>query len=185
MSVDEHAEHAESLVMLDKSHPAHVCSEIVNVANAAAHCPLRCRIFFQVKGKILHILGALVPFTDGLEITTANWADAAPPQVCHKPASDEPSCPAHQHPTPLHDFASAERDGARIGYVLLPVIAELGRIPSSSSQRCRSAAMWMLAEGRETTNKSDRSSCGLKADLRSERALGFRRHMLTLLCEAL
>src|SRR3954468_21988758 len=71
MRVDQHAQHAERLIILNKSHSPHVGRQIVDLADS-----LTCRVTFvaqlQVGNDILYVVEHLVPLFQRFYIHAAD-----------------------------------------------------------------------------------------------------------------
>ena len=94
VGVDEHAQHAERLVLLDKTHAAHVGGEIVD-DGCAVHRAFARGLVLQVEHEVLHAVEALIPALERLYVHTADGADALPPQVRHQVAANEAAATTH------------------------------------------------------------------------------------------
>src|SRR5665213_3234916 len=71
MGVNQHAEHAERLVVFDKSHSSHVSGEVVNDASFS-HCLLTGFFLTQVKRDVFGFWKYLKPVRPRFHVDTPN-----------------------------------------------------------------------------------------------------------------
>jgi hypothetical protein len=87
MRVDQHAEHAERLVVLDEAHPSHVGGEIVDFAGARDRL-LACFPPPEVELQVLRLGEALMPLLQRFDIDRAD-AKAVREETSSEVAADE------------------------------------------------------------------------------------------------
>jgi hypothetical protein len=85
---DQDRKHATGLVVLDKTHPAHVSRKIVHLCRARAG-RVAVALLAQIELEVLNVVETLIPVAEGLDIHGANMSEAAFPQACHEMSSDE------------------------------------------------------------------------------------------------
>ena len=108
--VDQHGEHAQRLVVLDESHAAHVGGEVVDLKRAAG-CDFAIFLEVQVQREILHVVEALVPLTNRLDIHGADLPEAPFSKVGHQAAADETPGAGDHGEFVFHYTPESENDG--------------------------------------------------------------------------
>ena len=89
VGVDQNAQHAQRLVVLDETHAAHVGRQIVNNINAADRV-FACRFLAQIQVPILNIREKLIPLIQRFYIDRAHLF-ALPTKVSDQMSADETS----------------------------------------------------------------------------------------------
>ena len=114
MGVNQYAQHAKRLVVLDETHPAHICGEIIN----DARIPQRHFAFvlaLEVQHEALHTRKNLKPLVHRLHIDGADGAMSLAQEVGNKMAADK---------------ATGAADNDQIGFhtsiAQAPIIADFG-----------------------------------------------------------
>jgi hypothetical protein len=88
VGVDQDAQHAERLVVLDEAHAAHVGREVEDLVDAV-HGALAGLLVAQVENHVLGALVELVPVLEGLHVDTADLGEAPCEQGVDEVAADE------------------------------------------------------------------------------------------------
>lgn len=88
VGVDKYREHTLRLVQLDKTHPPHIGSQVVDPLHSLSRLPARLQLP-QVQLVIIHIVELLIPLRKGLQIHRANVLDPLLPQVRHQMTADK------------------------------------------------------------------------------------------------
>jgi hypothetical protein len=86
--VDQHAQHAQGLVLLDEAHATHVggqVEDLVDLATGLAAVIRTAQVELQILGAAVH----LVPFADGLDVDAAQAPDASPREFRRQVSADE------------------------------------------------------------------------------------------------
>jgi len=80
VGIDEHRQHAQCLIVLDKAHAAHVRGEIVDFVGALRGA---IAVFFeiQIAGEILDVVEALIPFGEGLFVNRSDVSVSLPTKL--------------------------------------------------------------------------------------------------------
>src|SRR5580658_5693139 len=101
MRVNQHREHTESFVLLDKAHASHIRGEIVNLACALGRS---FAIFpeVQIQGKVLHIPEALIPLMLRLDINRPNALAALFAKLSNQVSPQETSCTGNYDQSRFH-----------------------------------------------------------------------------------
>ena len=72
MRVDQHAQHAQGLIVLNESHSAHVCGEHIHVLHAFARSAGRLETR-EIGDDIFHSIVDLIPFLQRLAVNAADF----------------------------------------------------------------------------------------------------------------
>jgi hypothetical protein len=88
MRVDEDREHTERLIVLDESHAAHVCGQVINQGRPFDGL-LGGFLFAKIENHIFDIIELLVPSAERLDIDRAKIGVALPPEIGNEMAADE------------------------------------------------------------------------------------------------
>ena len=94
MGIDQHAQHAQGLVVLDEPHAAHVGGEVVD-AHRALHGGDAVGAVPKIEPEALDVVEPLVPLLERLDVDGPQAAMALPPQVGQEVPADEAAGPAH------------------------------------------------------------------------------------------
>ena len=88
MSIDQHREHAQGLVVLDKAHAPHIGGEVIDLVRAFGG---RLAVLFQiqVEHQVLDVLEYLIPFVDWFDVHGADLAISLAAKFGHQRASDK------------------------------------------------------------------------------------------------
>src|SRR5215469_12545531 len=90
MRVDQNRKHAQSFIVLDEAHSAHVGCEIVDVGGARYGC-VAVLLQFQTQDEVFAVPKFLVPLAERLSINITNAAMALFPQASYQAATNETS----------------------------------------------------------------------------------------------
>jgi hypothetical protein len=94
MRVDQHGKHAQRFVVLDKSHPAHIGREIVDLFNAPGRVAAGVHVA-QIQLQILRLVRSKEPLVQRFAINGAH-RNAAFHEVAGQLTTDEAAGPCHQ-----------------------------------------------------------------------------------------
>ena len=134
MRVDQHGQHAQSFVVFDEAHAAHVGGELKD--NLGAGGGQEAGIFIlQVEGEALYVVGDLVPLVERFDVDGANDLDAVVEQVLHEMAADESAGTADDC---LFSFELHLGEGSFWGLTSLKLLGKFG-LPAD-----RLAMRWCL-----------------------------------------
>ena len=93
--VDQHIEHAQALVVLDKAHATHVCGQIVNRGHAGTRLFAGLEVA-QVEDLVDDVVKDLVPLIHGLNINGADSSGEARPEFGNQVSADEAAASGYQ-----------------------------------------------------------------------------------------
>lgn len=96
MRVNEHAQHAERLIVLDEPHAAHIGGQVETDIGALQRGEGTVAIR-QVQSEILDVGEPLVPLGGRLAIHGPNRPEAALPEFGYEGATNESTGPAHHN----------------------------------------------------------------------------------------
>src|SRR5438128_12695574 len=103
MGIDQHAEHAQRLVVLDKAHPPHVCRQVED-AESATHRLLALLAHPEVQPQVLNIVNPLKPFLERLNVHGAQAIESMSAQFRHQMAADKAARAADDEYFAFHTF---------------------------------------------------------------------------------
>jgi len=92
VGVDQHAQHAQRLVVLDKTDATHVGGQLIDAGRARGRGQAVLPVL-QVQHKIFHPVGHLVPLRQRLDVHSANHIHALRDQVLDQMSADKPPAP--------------------------------------------------------------------------------------------
>src|SRR4029077_16152626 len=88
MSIDENASQALDSEALDKSHSAHIASQVVNFRSAFAYT-LTGFFVAAVEAKVFHFRKTQMPVANGLLVHGTNSCETFIPKILHQVAADD------------------------------------------------------------------------------------------------
>ncbi len=88
MRIDQHAQHAERLVVLDETHAAHVGGQI-HYYGRTLHSTLADFFALKIQDKILDSVRLLIPLLARLDVHGPDHIDAAIAQILYEMAADK------------------------------------------------------------------------------------------------
>jgi hypothetical protein len=97
VGVNEDRKHTERFVVLDKTHPAHVCGEIIDFFGAFGR-DFAILFEVQVQLQVLDVVEALVPLLERLHVYRTNPLISALSKRIHEMAANKPACAGY------HDY---------------------------------------------------------------------------------
>ena len=99
--VDQHGEHAQSFVVFDEAHAAHVGGEVVDIADAAARF-LAFVAEIEIGLDVLDVVEHLVPLVERFDVDAANPLDALLAQLRDQMSANEPAAACYENNLILH-----------------------------------------------------------------------------------
>ena len=145
--VDQHIEHAQALVVLDKAHATHVCGQIVNRGHAGT------RLFAgleeaQVEDLVVDVVKDLVPLIHGLNINGADSSGEARPEFGNQVSADEAAASGYQDLQSRAELATIPQMKEKMqGFHMNPIF------PFGNSVRSMTADLFLPAALAQVMNR--------------------------------
>src|SRR5258706_17903 len=103
MSVDQHRQHAQGFVILDKTHSTHICREIIN--NIRTRDSLLARLLLlKIQTEIFHSWKDLVPFLHRFNVDGADLFMPLPQKIGDQMATDKTAAAANYDSACAHEL---------------------------------------------------------------------------------
>ena len=109
VGIDQHREHAQGFVVLDKPHAAHIRREIVDFGGALGGL-LAVLFQVQVQNQVVGVVENLIPLRQRLDVDGANSLVALASQFGHHGAADKPARPGDQDQIVFHASAYGNKE---------------------------------------------------------------------------